>query len=94
MGTSRKKAFRDHGRRRKKQGLKRVEVEVTESDAALIRRLAKVLRCGGEIADEARHRLTKMIAATSLDLKDLLASAPMDGIRITRYRDPGRSIDL
>ncbi len=94
MGKSRKKAVRDHRRRPRKQGFKRVEVEATESDAALIRRLAKVLRCGGEIADEARQRLTKMVAAKGLGLKDLLASAPMDGICITRSRDPGRSADV
>jgi len=89
-----KKSVRNHRRRPKERGFRRVEVTATESDAALIRRLAKVLRSGGEMANEARQRLTEMFAGTRNSLKKLLASAPLEGIHITRSRDPRRSVDL
>ena len=94
MSTSREKALRNHRRRLRERGIKRVEVEAAETDASLIRQLAKVLRAGGEKAEETRHQLTELVAPKGPGLKELLASAPLAGIRITRSRDPGRSLDL
>jgi hypothetical protein len=71
-----------------------VEVEAAEADASLIRQLAKILRGGGENAARARQRLSEIVASTGPGLKELLASAPLEGIRITRSRDPGRSAEL
>lgn len=71
-----------------------MEVEAAETDASLIRQLAKVLRAGGEKAEETRRQLTELVAPNGPGLKELLASAPLAGIRITRSRDPGRSLDL
>lgn len=94
MSTSRDKAVRKHRRRLKEQGFRRVEVEAAEPDASLIRQLAKVLRGGGEEAEAARLLLGKIVSSKRQGLKDLLASAPLEGISITRTRDPGRTIEL
>ena len=94
MATSREKAVRNHRRRLKERGLRRVEVEAAESDTSLIRQLAKVLRGEGEKAEEARQRLSEIVASKSPGLKDLLASAPLEGIRIARSHDPDRTIEL
>ncbi len=72
----------------------RVEVEAAETDAALIRQLAKVLRGEGKNAEKARQQMRELVAATGPGLKDLLVSAPLEGIRISRSRDPGRIIEL
>ena len=63
MGTSRDKAVRKHRRRLKEQGFRRVEVEAAEPDASLIRQLARVLREGGEEAEEARLLLIKIVSS-------------------------------
>jgi len=94
MTTSQEKALRNHRRRLKEQGLRRVEVEATDSDASLIRQLARVLRAGGEKAEEARQGLIDMVSLQEPGLKELLASAPLEGIRIRRSRDTGRPIEL
>src|SRR5690606_477659 len=88
MQRSRNNAVRTHRQRLKKQGLRRIEVQAVESDAQLIRRLARVLR-----EDENRAvRLREQLKATLADedssrLKALLAEAPLEGVRITRSRD-------
>jgi len=84
----------NHRRRLKQRGLKRVEVEAVETDAAMLQQLAKVLRGEGKNANKARQRLSEIVGATGPGLKDLLASAPLEGIRITRSRAPGRIIEL
>ena len=94
MSTSREKAVQNHRRRLRERGLKRVEVEAAETDAALIRQLAKVLRGGGKNAEKARQRMSEIVVATGPGLKDLLVLAPLEGIRITRSRDPGRITEL
>lgn len=94
MSTSREKAVQNHRRRLKARGLKRVEVEAAESDAAMIRTLAKMLRSEGQGAETARQRLSEIIAGKGPGLKALLESAPLEGICITRSRDPGRIIEL
>ena len=94
MATSQEKALRNHRRRLKEKGLRRVEVEATDSDASLIKQLARLLRAGGEKAEEARQLLIEMTTPREPGLKELLASAPLEGIRIKRSRDTGRPIEL
>lgn len=95
MQRSRNNAVRTHRQRLKKQGLRRIEVQAVESDAQLIRRLARVLR-----EDENRAvRLREQLKATLADedssrLKALLAEAPLEGVRITRSRDRGQLVEL
>jgi hypothetical protein len=94
MSTSQERAIRRHRQRLKRRGLKRVEVEAAESDAVLIRKLARILRKGGESAEWTRSQLVALVAADGPGLKALLAAAPLEGIRISRSVDRGRKIDL
>lgn len=94
MSSSRDKAVRRHRRRLRERGIKRVEIEAAEADASLIRQLAKLLREGGATAERARRELIDIVAPGSPGLKELLASAPLAGIRIARSRDRARKIDL
>jgi len=95
MGTAQKKAVRSHRRRLKDRGLQRVEVQVSEHDAQLIRRLGRLLREDDEKAAGLRQQLSTMVGAEEESgLKVLLAAAPLQGVRITRSRDRGRSVDL
>lgn len=83
-----------HRRQLKVSGLKRVEVKATESDAALIRQLAKMLRSEGQGAETARQQLAELVTEKGPGLKVLLASGPLAGIRLTRSRDPVHIIEL
>jgi hypothetical protein len=78
----------------KQDGLVRVEVKVRKQDAALVRRVAKVL--GDPIrAKEVRAMLRLRFAPPpSQDLKALLAAAPLEGVDLERSRGVGRKIDL
>ena len=94
MSTSQDKAVRAHRRRLKERGLKRVEIQAAESDVALLRQLAKILRDDSERSELLRTRLDGMVTERAAGLKALLAAAPLDGIRITRSHDLGRTIQL
>lgn len=75
----------------------RVEVQVPRDDAAAVRTLAGVLR-GDDPALAARARRTlhdiARVATGRRSLKDLLASAPLEGVDLERSRDLGRGVDL
>ena len=94
MSSSQEKAIRNHRRRLRERGLKRAEVEVAEADAVLLRQLARILREDGDLADQIRRQLAAMVSPAATDLKALLAEAPLDGIRITRSKDRGRTVEL
>ena len=94
MARSQEKALKNHRLRLKEKGLKRVEVEAREADASLIRQLAKTLRTDGDKAREVRQSLIDLLASEQTGLKELLLSAPLEGIRITRSRDTGRPVEL
>jgi len=76
--------------RRRRQGFVRVEVQVRQEDAALLREVASAL---GDPAREAGVRAIlreKVIEAPNGGLKALLAAAPFEGIELDRPRDFGR----
>ena len=81
-------------KQRRQQGFVRVEVQVRECDAGLVRDVAKALR------DPERERETRTLLCENLDtrsnadLKAMLFSAPLEGINLERPRDFGREIDL
>ena len=79
---------------KKERGLKRVEIHVAESDVALFRRLAKMLREDNEGSTLLRKRLDGLVTKRAAGLKALLAAAPLDGICITRSHDSGHTIKL
>lgn len=89
-------AVERHRRRSGDRDLIRVEVKASKADAPLIRQVARGLRGGGPQAGVVREQLRQAVAATNppVDLKSLLASAPLEGIDLSRSRDPGRTIDL
>ncbi len=83
-----------HRARRERDGFVRVEVNIRREDASLVRGVASAL-CDPLRQAEARALLRQRFAAPpKVDLKALLASAPLDGIDLERNRDFGRDIDL
>jgi hypothetical protein len=62
MSDSQREALVAHRRRRRDSGVVRVEVQVPEIDAALVRDLASVLRGEQEAAQLLRTRLRNAIA--------------------------------
>lgn len=72
-----------------------MEVQASEADKALIRKVANLLRGDPARAAEIRVRLRRVIGEEPKPgLKALLASAPLEGIDLTRDRDLGRDVEL
>ena len=81
-------------KRRELQGYVRVEVQVRREDTTLVREIAKAL-VDPKREDETRAILREKIGGTdSRGLKELLASAPLEGIDLKRSRDLGRDGEL
>jgi hypothetical protein len=94
MSPARQKSISAYRRRLKRRGVVRVEVHVRKEDAALVRGVARALG-DPERADQARALLRARFAAEGAEgLKALLASAPLEGIDLTRNRDGGRPVNL
>jgi hypothetical protein len=95
MARARPSALTKHRTHLKQRGLVRVEVQVAAADAALIRRTARSLRDEGQGATRLRAQLLRLVGApTSRGLKELLATAPLEGIELTRAQDHGRDVEL
>lgn len=83
-----------HRARRTRAGFVRVEITVRGEDARLMRDVAAAL------SDPDRREATRQLLRqefcppATIDLKTLLASAPLDGIDIERDRDLGRIVEL
>jgi hypothetical protein len=94
MPQSKPKSLSAYRRRLKLRGVMRVEVHVRKNDAALVRGVARAL------SDPAVEAETRVLlrehfgVATAKGLKDLLASAPLEGLDLTRKRDVGRKVQL
>ncbi|MCY3768610.1 MAG: hypothetical protein OXG56_04475 [Gammaproteobacteria bacterium] len=81
-------------KRRQRQGFVRVEIQVRKEDAALVRDVATALT-DPERQTETRALLREKIAAPHFGgLKELLASAPLEGIDLERPHDFGRDAAL
>jgi hypothetical protein len=88
------KALAEHRNRLRSRGLQRLEVQVRGEDAPLVRAVAAALADPGQAA-EARALLLRQFAPAPIrSLKDLIASAPLDGIDLDRSRDMGRAVEL
>lgn len=95
MARSRPSALTKHRTQLKQRGLVRVEVQVSAADADLIRQTARSLRDEMRGATRLRAQLLRLVGApTSLGLKELLATAPLEGIDLTRTQDHGRDVEL
>lgn len=77
----------------KKRGIVRLEVQVRALDASLMRSVAKKLTAGpGD--DRLRNLLRNETHADGDLAKELLASAPLEGVVLKRSRDKGRKVKL
>jgi hypothetical protein len=95
MTKSQRKAVQVHRQRLKVRGLQRVEIQASEDDAELIRNLARCLRGDERVAARIRRQLQATVKGKApASLKELLAAAPLEGVRMTRSRDRGRVIEL
>lgn len=79
----------------KERGLVRLEVQTAKEDAALIRQVTRALQSDPVRATQLRSHLHRLVdREPQSDLKALLASAPLEGIDLSRERDTGREVDL
>jgi hypothetical protein len=94
MASTQRKALSTYRRRLKRRGVVRLEVHVHKDDAALLRGVAKAL-ADPERGGKARALLREHFWAGKAEgLKALLASAPLEGIDLSRDRDFGRDVRL
>ena len=94
MIKSQRKAINSFRKRLKQQGLTRLEVNVRQDDAALVRNVVKALS-NSEQEQAARALLREHFGSLPTEgLKALLAAAPLEGIDLGRERDYGRDVDL
>ena len=94
MPRSKPKSLSAYRRRLKLRGVMRVEVHVRKNDAALVRGVARALS-DPAVEAETRVLLREHVGVvTAKGLKDLLASAPLEGLDLTRKRDVGRKVQL
>jgi hypothetical protein len=89
-----KSALRAHRDKMKRKGIVRVEVQVNQEDAELLRAVARAL-LDPDRAAHTRAWLRKELSATAVaDLKALIESAPLEDTDLERPRDVGRRIAL
>jgi hypothetical protein len=94
MASIQRKTLSAYRRRLKRRGVVRLEVHVRKHDAALVRGVVRAL-ADSERGGEARALLRKHFGAgTAEGLKALLASAPLEGIDLSRDHDFGRNVSL
>ena len=93
--TARKKSVQAYRQRLKERGWVRLEVQTSKEDVSLIRHITQALRSDPARAAQLRQHLHRLVdPAPHADLKTLLASAPLDGIDLSRRHDRGREVDL
>ncbi len=83
-----------HRARLRRRGVVRLEVSVRKADAELVRGVVRALN-DPERAEEARMALRERFGeAGPVDLKALLAAAPLEGIDLTRNQGMARDVDI
>lgn len=75
------------------RGMVRVEVQVTNEDAPLVRAVAAAL-ANPERRSEARALLRERFGPERAGFKAFIESVPLEGVRITRSRTRSRRVDL
>ena len=81
-------------KRRQMKGYVRVEVQVRKDDAALVRNVAKALLDPDRESETRAVLREKITASRPGGIKELLASAPLEGIDLERPLDFGRAAAL
>lgn len=96
MNSAQSKAVKTHRDRQRKRGILRVEVQVPEGDASLIRDVAAALRDEPERADRVRQRLLETLGREAgASLRESLACELPDDVMeeaLERPRDFGRDL--
>jgi hypothetical protein len=87
-------ALAEHRQRLRNRGLQRLEVQVRGEDAPLVRAIAAALADPGQAAEARALLLRRFAPEPTRSLKDLIASAPLDGIDLDQPRDMGRAVEL
>jgi hypothetical protein len=94
MSVTQRRAVARHRARLERQGIVRLEVQVRKEDVTLVRGVVQALADPMRKA-AARTLLRERFAPSpAVDLKALLAAAPLEGIDLERQDDAGRAIDL
>lgn len=94
MTTSQRRALVRHRERLQRRGIVRLEVQVRQDDVVLVRGVVAALADPAG-AEAARALLRERFAPQpAVDLKTLLASAPLDGIDLERSTDADRAVEL
>jgi hypothetical protein len=88
------KALATYRKKIKRNGQRRVELRVNGEDVSLLRAVADALM-NPESKVAARALLRRHFGkVTSKDIKDYLASAPLEGIDLSRQREFPRDVEL
>ena len=87
-------ALAEHRKRLRSRGLKRLEVQVRGEDAPLLRAVAAALADPGQAAEARALLLRRFSPGPVRSLKNLIESAPLEGIDLDRPREMGRAVEL
>ena len=88
MSPSQKKAVASHRKRQLEKGIVRLEINVPAEDRDLMRTMAARLREGGNAAADIRSALLNLLGPKqTLNFKELLEQAPLDGVELERLRE-------
>ena len=87
-------ALAEHRKRLRSRGLQRLEVQVRGEDAPLLRAVVAALADPGQAAEARALLLRRFNPGPVRSLKNLIESAPLDGIDLDRPRDMGRAVEL
>ena len=87
-------ALAEHRKRLRNRGLQRLEVQVRGEDAPLLRAVVAALADPGQAAEARALLLRRFSPGPVRSLKNLIESAPLDGIDLDRQRDMGRAVEL
>jgi len=96
MSSAQKKAVERHRKRQLESGITRMEINVPESDRALLRQAAENLRAGGVLAEQTRAALAAVVNPfAGMGLKELIENAPpLDVLDLERSREIAADIEL
>ena len=89
------KAVAEHRKRMKRRGLVRIELQAAKEDAPLLRDIAAALADPTRVAPTRRLLRQHFNRHTGMNLKELLAAAPLDlELDFERGLDTGREIEF
>jgi hypothetical protein len=95
MGQTHQETVKNYRKRLEDKGIVRLEVQAPKDDVQIIKQIVKILRGNYSQAVNMRTHLNEAIKSVPKSgLKQLLASAPLDDIDLTRDNDLPRKVDL